>query len=61
VHAPSCGQSAQFFRSEYWKFAENVCSSDTNKNANNTNGWSEFLRVFSTRRENSTENMEANQ
>ena len=28
----------------------NVCSSDTNKNANKTDGWSKFLHVFSMRR-----------
>jgi hypothetical protein len=33
------------------EFAVNVCSSDTNKNANKTDGWSELLRVFSMRPE----------
>jgi len=39
----------------------NVCSPDTNKNANKTHDWSEFLRVFSTSHENFPENLESNQ
>jgi hypothetical protein len=39
----------------------NICSPDTNKNANKTDGWSELLRVFSMRHENSTEILESNQ
>jgi hypothetical protein len=38
------------------KFAVNVCSLDTNKNANKTDGCREFLRVFSMCRENFPEN-----
>jgi hypothetical protein len=34
------------------KFAVNVCSPDTNKNANKTDGRRELLRVVSMRREN---------
>ncbi|UGY28406.1 hypothetical protein HU675_0017495 [Bradyrhizobium septentrionale] len=34
------------------KVAANVCSPDTNKNANKSDGYGEFLRVFSTRYEN---------
>ena len=42
------------------KFAVNVSSSDTNKNANKLDGCVELLRVFSTRRENIPENRKAN-
>jgi hypothetical protein len=38
------------------KFAVNVCSLDTNKNANKTDGCREFLRVLSMCRENFPEN-----
>jgi hypothetical protein len=34
------------------KFAVNVWFRDTNKNANKTDGWSEFLLVFPMHREN---------
>jgi hypothetical protein len=47
----SCRQFAQFSRSGIAKFVVNVCSPDTNKNTNKTDGRSEFLRVSSTRRE----------
>ena len=43
------------------KFAVNVCSLDTSKNANKTDGRRELLRVFSMRRENFPENKESNQ
>ncbi len=43
------------------KVAANVCSPDTNKNANKPDGCGELLRVFSTRHENFSENMESNQ
>jgi len=42
------------------KFAVNVCSPDTNKNANKTDGWGEFSRAFSMRNENFYENQESN-
>jgi hypothetical protein len=38
-----------------------VCSSDTNRSANKTDGCSELLRVFSMPRENFPENLESNQ
>jgi hypothetical protein len=41
------------------KFAVNVSSPDTNKNANKLDGCVELLRVFSTRRENIPENRKA--
>jgi len=37
------------------KFVANVWLRDTNKNANKTDGWGEFLLVFSMRRENCPE------
>jgi hypothetical protein len=40
---------------------ERLFSRDTNKNANKPDGCGEFLRVFSTRHENFSENMESNQ
>jgi hypothetical protein len=42
------------------KFAVNVSSPDTNKNANKLDGCVELLRVFSMRRENIPENRKAN-
>jgi hypothetical protein len=43
------------------KFAVNVCPSDTNKNANKTDGWSELLPVFSMHRQIFPRNPESNQ
>jgi len=43
------------------KFAVNVCSLDTSKNANKMDGRRELLRVFSMRRENFPKNKESNQ
>ncbi|HWN48494.1 MAG TPA: hypothetical protein VNO18_01425, partial [Xanthobacteraceae bacterium] len=40
---------------------ERLFSRDTNKNANKSDGCVKFLRVFSTRHENFSENMESNQ
>jgi hypothetical protein len=47
----SCGPSAQFPSFGRTKFAANVCSPDTSKNASKADGRSEFLLVFSMRRE----------
>jgi hypothetical protein len=42
------------------KFAVNVCSPDTNKNTNKTDGCRELLRVFSMPREKFAENQKSN-
>jgi hypothetical protein len=42
------------------KFAVNVCSPDTNKNTNKSDGCRKLLRVFSMRCENVPENRKSN-
>jgi hypothetical protein len=62
-HAPSClaGHLLNSFVRNSESRRERLFSRDTNKNANKPDGCGEFLRVFSTRHENFSENMESNQ